>query len=61
MLLTCSGVGKGFSCNKVCGNKKMYGGPSKGGTPSGVGRQAYIINIIKRQCYVNYKSITCPP
>lgn len=61
MLLTCSSVGKGFPCNKVCGNKIMYGGPSRGGTPSSIGRKAYIINIINRQSYVNYKNISCPP
>ena len=33
---TCSGKGGPF--NRVCGNKKMFGGPTKSGLPSTTGK-----------------------
>lgn len=49
MNFTCRGKGVGFPCNKICGNKVMYGGPPRGGLPSSIGRSAATIRWINRQ------------
>ena len=59
MKFTCRGKGTGFPCNKICGNKTMYGGASRGGKASSVGRSGVVISMISRQATIVKPH--CPP
>lgn len=61
MNFTCRGKGVGFPCNKICGNKVMYGGPSRGGVPSSIGRSGATIRWINRQAGSWKPKPKCPP
>jgi len=55
----CKGNGIGLPCNKICGNKTMYGGPSRGGNASSIGRSGPVIRMIGRQATIVKPK--CPP
>ena len=55
----CKGKGVGLPCNKICGNKTMYGGPSRGGNASSIGRSGPVIRMIGRQATIVKPK--CPP
>lgn len=61
MNFTCRGKGIGFPCNKICGNKTMYGGPSRGGLPSSIGRSGATMHWINRQAGSWKPKPKCPP
>lgn len=58
---SCKGKGVGLPCNKICGNKVMYGGPSRGGVPSSIGRSGATMRWINRQAGSWKPKPKCPP